>query len=47
MPTDSQDLEDVALLPGWQRLVWIAAVWAGSVAIMVLVTLLVTALIPG
>lgn len=44
MAAETHKPHDVTLLPGWQRLAWIAAVWSGSVAIMVLVTWLVALL---
>ncbi|WP_375289195.1 hypothetical protein [Qipengyuania sp.] len=44
MAAETRNFDDVTLLPGWQRLAWIAAVWSGSVSIMVLITWLIAAL---
>ena len=47
MPVDIHKSDDAGLLPFWQRLAWIAAVWTGSVGLIVLVSLGVHALLVG
>lgn len=45
MAEELRNISEIELLPGWQRLGWIAGIWALSVGLIVMLTLALRALL--